>query len=211
MTQLIEDLRWRYSTKKFDSTKTISDADFKVLMEVIALVPSSNGLQPYKFMVVENPEIRQKLREKSWNQSQVTDASHLVVMCAYIQLNEWHIDEFITLNQVVRAAEPEKLVGFSMHLKNSIISKPLEEMTANNENQVYIALGHLLHAAAQMRIDSSPMEGFQKQAYDEILGLKEKNLKSVVVCALGYRSEEDAYQHQKKVRKNVGDLFEWLK
>lgn len=211
MMQLIEDLRWRYSTKKFDSTKTISDADFKVLMEVIALVPSSNGLQPYKFMVVENPEIRQKLREKSWNQSQVTDASHLVVMCAYIQLNEWHIDEFITLNQVVRAAEPEKLVGFSMHLKNSIISKPLEEMTANNENQVYIALGHLLHAAAQMRIDSSPMEGFQKQAYDEILGLKEKNLKSVVVCALGYRSEEDAYQHQKKVRKNVGDLFEWLK
>lgn len=210
MTQLIEDLRWRYSTKKFDPTKTISDADFKVLMEVIALVPSSNGLQPYKFMVVENPEIRKKLREKSWNQSQVTDASHLVVMCAYIQLNEWHIDEFITLNQVVRAAEPEKLVGFSMHLKNSIISKPLEEMTANNENQVYIALGHLLHAAAQMRIDSSPMEGFQKEAYDEILGLKEKNLKSVVVCALGYRSEEDAYQHQKKVRKNTDDLFEWV-
>lgn len=210
MTQLIEDLRWRYSTKKFDPTKRISDADFKVLMEVIALVPSSNGLQPYKFLVVENPEIRQKLREKSWNQSQVTDASHLIVMCAYIQLSEWHIDEFISLNQTIRLAEPEKLVGFSMHLKNSVISKPLEEMTANNEHQVYIALGHLLHAAAQMRIDSAPMEGFQKEAYDEILGLKEKNLKAVVVCALGYRSDEDAYQHQKKVRKNTDDLFDWV-
>jgi nitroreductase/dihydropteridine reductase len=208
MTQLIEDLRWRYSTKKFDSTKKISDEDFKVLMEVIALVPSSNGLQPYKFLVVENTEIRQKLREKSWNQSQVTDASHLIVMCAFIQLNEWHIDEFISLNQTIRLAAPEKLVGFSMHLKNSVISKPLEEMTANNENQVYIALGHLLHTAAQMRIDSSPMEGFQKEEYDEILGLKEKNLKAVVVCALGYRSDEDAYQHQKKVRKNTDDLFD---
>lgn len=211
MTQLIEDLRWRYATKKFNPNKKISDAEFKVLMEVISLVPSSNGLQPYKFIVVENPEVRQQLREKSWNQSQVTDASHLIVMCAFIELSEWHIDEFISLNQTIRLAEPEKLIGFSMHLKKSVISKPLEEVTANNENQVYIALGHLLHAAAQMRIDSSPMEGFQKEGYDEVLGLKAKNLKPVVVCALGYRSDEDAYQHQKKVRKNVGELFEWVK
>ena len=208
MSRLIEDLKWRYATKKFNRDKLISREDFEILKDVLALVPTSNGLQPFKFLIIENPEIREKLRGKSWNQSQVTDASHLIVMCSFIDLNESHIDSFIHLNANERAVEAEKLLGFSSHLKRTVSSQSIEEKTSANEKQVYIALGHLLHAAAQMRIDSSPMEGFEPAGYDEILALSAQNLKATVVCALGYRADDDPYQHLKKVRKAQDELFE---
>lgn len=208
MSQLIEDLRWRYATKKFNPHKVISDQEFGILKEVLSLVPTSNGLQPYKFLVIEDKEIRQKLRAKSYGQPQVTDASHLIVMCAYIDLNDTHIDSYILLNSSEREIAEEKLKNFSSHLKRTVVSQTAEEKTSSNEKQVYIALGHLLHAAAQMRIDSSPMEGFEPAGYDEILELKERNLRATMVCALGYRADDDPYQHMKKVRKPYDDLFE---
>ena len=208
MSQLIEDLNWRYATKKFNPGKKINPLDFEVLKGVLSLVPTSNGLQPFKFLVIENPEIRTELRKRSWNQPQVTDASHLIVMCSFIDLTENHIDTFIDLNVSQREIPAERLQGFSEHLKKTVVSQHVQAKTDANEKQVYIALGHLLHAAAQMRIDSSPMEGFEPEGYDEILGLTEKNLKATVVCALGYRADDDAYQHVKKVRKPYDDLFE---
>jgi len=208
MSQLIEDLNWRYATKKFNPEKKISSLDFEVLKGVLSLVPTSNGLQPFRFLLIEDPVIRERLRVRSWNQSQITDASHLIVMCSFIDVTENHIDHFIHLNATQRDIPAEKLQGFSNHLKRTVASQQIEAKTGSNERQVYIALGHLLHAAAQMRIDSSPMEGFEPEGYDEILGLSEKNLKATVVCALGYRADDDAYQHVKKVRKAQEDLFD---
>lgn len=208
MSRLIEDLRWRYATKKFNPDKLISTQDFETLKEVLSLVPTSNGLQPFKFLIIENKAIREQLKARSWNQSQITDASHLIVMCSYIDLNEGHIDSYITLNADQRKIAEEKLEKFSSHLKRTVTSQSIEEKASSNEKQVYIALGHLLHAAAQLRIDASPMEGFEPEGYDEILGLSAKNLRATVVCALGYRADDDTYQHMQKVRKAHDDLFE---
>lgn len=207
MSQLIEDLKWRYATKKFNPHKIISQQEFEILKDVLTLVPTSNGLQPFKFLIIEDKEIREKLKAKSWNQPQITDASHLIVMCSYIDINDEHIDSYINLNSSEREIETERLQGFSSHLKRTVSAQSVEEKASSNEKQVYIALGHLLHAAAQMRIDSSPMEGFEPDGYDEILGLTAQNLKATVACALGYRADDDAYQHQKKVRKSHEDLF----
>ncbi len=208
MSQLIEDLKWRYATKKFNPDKLISSKDFKVLQDVLTLVPTSNGLQPFKFLVVKDKALREKLKEKSFHQPQITDASHLIVMCSFLDLNESHIDSYISLNAGEREIAEEKLQRFSSHLKKTVAEQSIEEKASSNEKQVYIALGHLLHAAAQMRIDSSPMEGFEPEGYDEILGLSAKNLRAIVVCALGYRADDDTYQHMKKVRKSHNDLFE---
>jgi nitroreductase len=208
MSQIIEDLKWRYATKKYDSSKKISESDLDILKNVLTLVPTSNGLQPFRFLIVENPELREKLREKSYNQSQITDASHLVVMCAFKNIDSDFVENYLMLNSNYRNIPMENLAGFRNHLHRTVVSKSEYEILEANSKQVYIALGHLLHAAAQLRIDASPMEGFEANEYDEILGLSEKNLEATVVCALGYRSEEDAYQFQNKVRKSQEDLFE---
>jgi nitroreductase len=208
MSQIIEDLKWRYATKKYDTSKKISESDLDILKNVLALVPTSNGLQPFKFLIIENHELREKLKEKSYNQSQIADASHLIVMCSYKNIDAEFVESYLKLNANHRNLPLENLAGFRSHLHRTVVSKNEEEILNANSKQVYIALGHLLHAAAQLRIDASPMEGFDANGYDEILGLSEKNLHATVVCALGYRSDEDAYQFQKKVRKNQEDLFE---
>ncbi len=208
MSQIIEDLKWRYATKKYDSSKKISESDLDILKNVLTLVPTSNGLQPFKFLIVEKPDVRILLRDKSYGQSQITDASHLVVMCAFKNIDSDFVENYLTLNSNHRNVPIENLAGFRNHLHRTVVSKSENEILEANSKQVYIALGHLLHAAAQLRIDASPMEGFDAIGYDEILGLSEKNLHATVVCALGYRSEEDAYQFQKKVRKSQDDLFE---
>jgi nitroreductase len=208
MSQIIEDLNWRYATKKYDSTKKINASDFDILKNVLALVPTSNGLQPFKFLIIDDVEIREKLKEKSFGQSQITDASHLIVMCAVKNIDEEFVENYLQLNAEHRNLEVENLAGFRNHLHNSVVSKEEQENLTSNSKQVYIALGHLLHAAAQLRIDATPMEGFVADAYDEILGLSEQNLHATVACALGYRSTEDGNQHLKKVRKSQEDLFD---
>lgn len=208
MKQLIDDLNWRYATKKYDSSKKISQTDFETLKHVLSLVPTSNGLQPYQFLIIENPEIRAQLREKSYNQSQVTDASHLIVMCAFNSIDEAYVDNYMDRSVEVRGLNPTDVEGYRMHLKNSVAKADSELQLRSNAKQVYIALGQLLQTAAQLRIDASPMEGFSPEGYDEVLGLKAKNLTAVVVCALGYRSVEDDFQHLKKVRKPHSDLFQ---
>lgn len=208
MSQIIEDLNWRYATKKYDSSKKISASDLDILKNVLTLVPTSNGLQPFKFLIVDNTEIREKLKGKSFGQSQITDASHLIVMCAVKDINAAFVDDYLQLNANHRNIEIENLAGFRSHLHQTVVSKEGQDNLTSNSKQVYIALGHLLHAAAQLRIDTTPMEGFNADAYDEILGLSEKNLHATVVCTLGYRSTEDNYQHLKKVRKSQEDLFE---
>jgi nitroreductase len=207
----LENLNWRYATKKFDAIKKISDADLNTLLEVVNLAPSSYGLQPLKVLVIENKEIREKLKEKSWNQAQVTDASHLLVLCSYLKFEEKHINDHIENTASIREMDAALLKGYGDFMKNAIGNLSDEQQKNWNSKQTYIALGHLLDACAEMRIDSVPMEGFDPVGYDEILHLTAQNLHASLVCPIGYRSEEDATQHQKKVRKDLQSLVEFIK
>jgi nitroreductase len=210
MNQIIKDLNWRYATDKFDPLKKISKEDLETLLEVVRLAPSSYGLQPLKILVVTDPEIRKQLRERSWNQSQITDASHLLILCTQLKIQEKDIDDLITNTSITRALEHSSLSRYGDFLKRTIDKMQDDQVKEWNIRQAYIALGHLLHACAQLKIDSTPMEGFDAEAYENLLGLDKKHLKAAVVCAIGYRSSEDEQQHLSKVRKSLKDLVEYL-
>ena len=199
MHKIIESLNWRYACKKFDSTKSISEEDFNTILESLRLTASSYGIQPWKFVVVKNQEKREELIAASYNQRQVAEASHLIVLCAPSEIDEALIDSYLADTAKTRGQDVSELAGFKKMLM-SIPGKPEEWKKAWAKNQIYIALGNLLTVCAEMRIDSCPMEGFSPAKYDEILNLKEYGLRSVVVCPVGYRHADDKYIDIKKVR-----------
>lgn len=205
---ILDALNWRYATKKFDSSKKISPKDLQTLKEVLRLTPSSYGLQPWKFLIIENQALRQQLREKSWGQSQVTDASHLIVFCSYLDLKEEHIDNHIANTSITRNQDIENLAGYGNFVKKTLSNLSPTDISTWSSKQLYIALGQLMLACAEMKIDATPMEGFEPAGYDEILGLKAKNLHATLVCPIGYRHNDDASQFNKKVRKSNEDVFE---
>lgn len=205
---LIDKYNWRYATKKFDPTKKISEQDLDTLKEVLRLTPSSYGLQPWKFLIIENKELRNELRTHSWGQSQVTDASHLIVLCTYLRTTDEHVDQHIENTANTRNVEVSSLSGYGNFVKKKLSELDDETMKFWNIKQAYIALGHLLSACAALKIDATPMEGFEPEQYDAVLHLKEKGLYPALVCPIGYRSSEDPAQHNKKVRKSIEDLFE---
>ncbi len=209
MNNIIEDLNWRYATKKFDPTKKITPESLETIMESLRLVPSSYGLQPLKYLFIEDSGLRKELREKSFNQSQITDASHLLIICSFTEITEIYIDNHIQNMAEIRCIPQEKISGFGTYMKKEILSMEKDKMAEWNAKQAYIALGHLLHTCASLRIDATPMEGFQKEAYDEILKLNQQGLQPVLVCPIGYRSEEDTNQFLKKVRRKQESLFEF--
>lgn len=204
----MEHLNWRYATKQYDSTKKISAENIEALKTAIQLAPSSYGLQPFKVFVIENPEVRAQLKEKSWGQTQITDASHLFVFAAQKTLNATHIDELISLTSKTRSVAEADLQGYADFMKNSTAHLTEEQQLTWNTKQAYIALGILLDEAARLEIDATPMEGFDSAGYNELLGLSDHS--SVVVAALGYRSTEDQLQHAAKVRKSKENLFQTI-
>ena len=203
---LLEQLNKRYATKKFDASKKIASADLTTLLEAIRLSASSYGLQAYKVLVVENEAIRKQLRAASWDQSQITDASQLLVFAVETNFDEKGVDKFVENTANTRNIEVSALSGYADMMKGSL-KRPAEEVQAWLTKQLYIALGFGLVAAAELNIDSCPMEGFDASQYDEILGLKEKGLHAGVILAVGYRSSEDGYQHLAKVRRCAEELF----
>jgi nitroreductase len=207
MTTFIENQNWRYATKKFDATRKITDSDLELLKEAIRLSPSSYGLQPYKVLIIGNDEIREKLKPAAWGQAQITDASHLIVFANKTQFGENEIDTFISRVSNTRGIPVENLSGYGDFMKSKIT--PLEEAIKNTwtSKQTYIALANLLSAAAELKIDVTPMEGFDPDAFNEILGLTEKGLNASVIATIGYRHEEDLTQLYKKVRKSNEELF----
>lgn len=207
MSKFIENQEWRYATKKFDSHKKISEADLKILKEAIRLSASSYGLQAYKVIFVENPETRALLQPASWGQTQIVDASHLIVFANYTKLEPSDIDNYLSNIAETRGIPAESLNGYGDFMKGAIGQKTAEEKNIWNQKQTYIALANLMSAAAELKIDVTPMEGFSPQQYNEILGLDALNLNAAVVAAVGYRHEEDATQHYKKVRKSKEELF----
>ncbi|MCF8219691.1 MAG: NAD(P)H-dependent oxidoreductase [Bacteroidales bacterium] len=202
---IIENLKWRYATKKFDKDKKVSETDFKKLQDVIQLTATSFGLQFYKVLNVKDPEIREELQKVSFGQPQITDASHLLVFGHYANISDNHVDDFIEFIAQERNLKVEMLQDYSQMMKGYINSRPDKDAWA--ARQTYLVLGTLMMAAAEMKIDTCPIEGFDENQYDEILGMKEKGLKTVVTVALGYRSTEDEYQHAKKVRRSMDELF----
>lgn len=206
--QLIHQLTWRYATKQFDPVRKISSRDWATLEEALVLTPSSFGLQPWRFIIINDPETRAKLRPASYGQSQITDASHLVVFAVKNDITEQDIDEYLDRIAEVRGATRDSLGGFRDLLIGGII-KGMDSAArrAWATRQVYIALGNFLNSAALLGIDATPMEGFEPAKYDEILGLAKQGLHAVVVAAAGYRDEGDAYARLKKVRFSAEKVF----
>lgn len=204
---LLSALQWRYATKVFDATKKIPADTWKTLEEALVLTPSSCGLQPWKFIVITNDELKGKLRPHAWGQSQVTDCSHFVVFAAELNVGEAFIDKNIRRTAEVRGSTVESLQGYRKMIVDLMVKGPLSK-TINDwaAHQIYIALGNFMTAAALLKIDTCPMEGFQPAEFDKILDLKAKNLASVVCCPAGYRSESDKYASLPKVRFNTEEV-----
>lgn len=206
-SDLLASLNFRYATKVFDSSRRISPDAWSALETSLTLTPSSFGLQPWKFIVVESPEIREKLKAVSWGQSQVTDASHLVVLTARTDLTQQDIDKWIACLSQIQNTPLENLAGYAGMIASFSNNMSRTEKQAWNTRQVYIALGQLMTAAAVMEIDTCPLEGISPGDYDEILGLKNSGYATAVACALGYRSADDKYAEAKKARFPSAELI----
>ncbi|MCU0792897.1 MAG: NAD(P)H-dependent oxidoreductase [Opitutaceae bacterium] len=206
-TQLTSALDWRYATKQFDPAKKIPGDTWAALEHALVSAPSSFGLQPWKFFVVTNPEVKAKLRPVSWNQPQVTDCSHHVVFAVRKGVNEAHVDRFLARQMALRGDTPESLAGYRgmmVGFVNNLSASGQIDTWATK--QIYVALGQFMAAAALLGVDACPMEGINPAAYDDILGLTGTEFASVVACSAGYRAATDKYATAKKVRFPVSDV-----
>ncbi|WP_166922062.1 NAD(P)H-dependent oxidoreductase [Flavobacterium poyangense] len=207
MSTFLENQNWRYATKQFDATKKIAETDLNTIKEAVRLSASSYGLQPYKVVIVDNPELREQLKAAAFGQTQITDASHLFVFANDVNAGAESVDQYINTISETRGVPSESLAGFSDMMKGAI-SRLSEEAKHNwTAKQTYIALGNLLNVAAELRIDATPMEGYNAAAFNEILGFDKLGLNASVVATVGYRHDEDSTQHYKKVRKSNEELF----
>ena len=205
--KLIENLKWRYATKKYDTTKKVSEDDLQQIKEAIRLSPSSYGLQAFKILDIKDKDIREKLKLASYWQPQITEASHLLVFCGYADVNDGHIDEYLNLKADTQGVDVELLKEFRNFMKVFIEGRKSGKQVWTAK-QTYIALSNAIAACAELKIDSTPMEGFESEKYNEILGLSSKGLKADVLLAIGYRSDEDKTQYDVKIRKPMESLFE---
>lgn len=208
-TELLTALNWRYATKVFDSTKKIPDDTWAALEESLVLTPSSYGLQPWKFIIIQDKELREQLVPHTWRQRQVADCSHLVVMATKRTMTEADIDANLMRIAEVRGGTPDALAGFRKMLIGDVITGERSQyITVWAKMQAYIALGQFMAAAALLGIDTCPMEGFIPEKYDEILGLEALGLTTAVLCPAGYRSADDRYASLPKVRFKSSDVIE---
>ncbi|MEC8554544.1 MAG: NAD(P)H-dependent oxidoreductase [Planctomycetota bacterium] len=202
--ELIEALNWRYAVKRFDPAKRIDEATWSALEQSLVLTPSSYGLQPWKFIIITDPQVKDKLPEISWNQNQPRDCSHMVILAALRQMDEAHIARHMRHVVETREMPANAMDGYRDSLVKTVGG--MEKQLDWNAHQVYIALGQLMLAAAVLQIDTCPLEGILTKQYDELLGLSDSPYTSVVGCALGYRHAEDPQADLKKVRFPAEDL-----
>ncbi|ABB57689.1 NAD(P)H-dependent oxidoreductase [Synechococcus elongatus] len=206
---LLDALNWRYAVKAFDPDRKIPAETWEVLQQALILTPSSYGLQPWKIIQVESPELRSQLREQSFNQGQVTDASHLIVFLARTSLTEAEVDRLIELTATTRSVAAEKLAGYRQMMIGDLVQGPRQAVIQYwAANQAYIALGNFLTAAALLGVDTCPLEGIIPTAYDEILQVKDSGYQTVVAAVAGYRSASDGYADLAKVRYPATELLE---
>jgi nitroreductase len=206
--QLLGQLRWRYATKQFDPAKKIPADTWAALEESLVLTPSSCGLQPWKFLVIQDPALRERLKAVSWGQGQVTDASHLVVFAAKHENTPEDIEAYMACIAEARnqPTDHPSISGFKKMVVETSNARPNLEW---NARQIYIALGNFMTSAALLGVDTCPLEGLDPAKYDEILGLEAQNLATMVACVAGYRSDADKYAALPKVRFKKDRVLEY--
>lgn len=205
-----EHLHWRYATKKFDSTKVIPQTVLESLLESLRLAPSSFGLQPWKFLVIRDLELRKKIQNIAWNQPQVMECSHLIALCTLTDMDESYVKNFIKQTAQTRNVLADSLAGYEQMMLGFLKNLTPGAKTEWMGRQIYLALGMLLAECAFRRIDACPMEGFDSKKFDAILGLEKQGLHSVVLCPVGYRAENDKNAVLKKVRLSPNEVFVYL-
>ncbi|MED5369685.1 MAG: NAD(P)H-dependent oxidoreductase [Myxococcota bacterium] len=199
----LKNLNWRYATKKMDPSKAVPADKVEQIVEAVRLAPTSSGLQPFELFVITNDAVREQIRPVAWNQSVITEGSHLLVFAAWDNYTAERIDEVVDLMVEKRGHTP-MLEAYYTKLKAAYVERDPELNYAHAARQAYIALGFAMAAAAELQVDCTPIEGFSPEKVDEILGLREKGLRSVVLLPLGYRAEEgDWLLPMAKVRKPV--------
>lgn len=199
--QILDALHWRYATKRFDAARKIPDDLWSKLEEALVLTPSSYGLQPWKFFVITNQEMKESLVQASYNQRQVADCSHLVVMTVRTAMTEPDVDRLIDFTAETRGIDRQMLAGYRNIMIGDIVTGPRSaEGTTWAKLQSYIALGNFMTAAALLGIDTCPMEGFLPTAFDEALHLDRMGLTTAVLCPAGYRAADDRYAGLAKIR-----------
>jgi nitroreductase len=200
---IIDSLNWRYATKKFDADKYVSNDKLAILKEAFTLTPTSYGLQPVKLLVVSNKELQKELVPYSFNQEQVAQASHVLVICIENTIDEAYIRAHFENEKSIRGTSDEVIDSFRSFLIDDFSGKKESEIKEWATKQAYITLGNLLTVCALEKIDSCPMEGFLPEKYNELLNLKTIGLSAVLTLPIGYRAEEDMFSKLKKVRKSV--------
>lgn len=202
---IIESLQWRYATKKFDPNKNLTQEKLHTLKEAFNLTATSFGLQTISLLIIKNDAMRHKLLPAAYHQRQIVEASRLLVLCIKDHINTADVDDLFDNVSELRNTPETILEPYRNDLKSMMKNMTQVEQQEWSIKQAYIALGNLMTVCAVERIDSCPMEGFDRTQYDTILSLKEKGLKSVLLLPVGYRAEDDMFSNFKKVRKNLND------
>lgn len=206
---LLNALNWRYAVKKFDANKKIDQKTWQALEESLILTPSSYGLQPWRFQIVTNLELRRKLTPVSWGQKQVEDCSHLVVFTVKEKVDEAYVQSFIDQMGKVRGVDSATFAGYQKMIVSDVVKGARSQVAFEwAARQSYIALGNFMTACALVGVDTCPMEGIDPAKYDEILGLVGSGWKTVMACPAGYRASDDKYATEKKVRFEKSVLIE---
>ncbi len=204
---VLDALKWRYATKKFDVGRTIPEETWSALEESMVLTPSSYGLQPWQFLVVTDADVRRSLVPHSWNQPQPADCSHFVVFAAKTSVDEAFVDRFIARTAEIRGISPGVLGAYRNLMVGDLVRGARAAQVAEwAARQAYLALGQFMASAALVGIDTCPMEGIVPAEYDRLLGLEGSGFTTVVACAAGYRAEADKYARAPKVRYPASEV-----
>ena len=204
---IIDSLEWRYACKKFDKNRKLNEEQVDALKKAFNLSATSYGLQPLKMLIVQHDEIKEKLFPLSYYQEQVTTCSHILILCIDTAFGEKDVDAYFDLEKNIRGVSEDVVGKFRQQLKTIYNKKDRKEIDTSAIYQAYIALGTLMTVCADHQIDSCPMEGFDPEKVDEVLDLKTKNLKSILMLPVGYRAEDDIMRHMKKVRKPLNQVI----
>lgn len=205
--ELLQSLDWRYATKKMNGTK-VAQEKIDNILEATRLAPSSSGFQPYKVFVITDPELKAKIQPIAYGQSQIVDASHVLVFAAWDKYTDERIDNFFQFSNEERGLPQSTTDDYKATVKAQFASMTEEQHAAHAAKQAYIAMGFTLVAAAVEQVDATPMEGFNNEALDELLALKNHGLKSATIVTLGYRDEQnDWLVNMKKVREPKESFF----
>ena len=204
--ELTKALQWRYAVNQFDVTKKISDEDLHTILEAGNLMPTAYGLQPFNFVVVTDQAMKDSLVEHAYGQNHVAQNSHLVVIAARTDVDEAFVTEYTHRIETIRNLPAGSIDGYKAVMVGDIVGRSELERVVWAKRQSFLALGGMMASASLMEIDNHALEGFNPEAFDAALGLKEKNLTATVLLALGYRSETDEWQHYAKVRRDIDQI-----